>query len=283
METRHNRGLPLADGERELPPGSVSPLAGQVALVTGGSRGIGRAIALRLAREGPRHIVLGYALDHQAARRTVAEVEALGVEASAVAADLSRPELVRGMFATVEERCGRLDIFVSNAARASFLPVRQLTVRAWQRIVDLNTRAFLLGAQLAAEIMRRNGGGRIVALSSQGAATCLPGYAGLGAAKAAIESLARYLAVELAPLGINVNVVSGGFVDTESTRRLPDYERVKEQIAARTPGGRVGRPEDLAGIVWFLCSAEADWIRGQVLVADGGLSLVGQPLTGAPA
>jgi len=250
------------------------PLPGGIVLVTGGTRGIGRAISLRLARERPAHIVVAYCLDHEAARRAVADLQELGVEASAVATDVSKPELLDELFAGIRQRFGRLDVFVSNAARTAFRPALELGVRNWQRILELNAQAFLVGSQLAAGIMRHHGGGRIVGLSSLGAGSCIPGYAGLGAAKAALESLARYLAVELAPLGINVNVVSGGFVDTGAVQLGPDYERLKEEVAARTPAGRVGRPEDLAGVVAFLCSPEADWIRGQTLVADGGMSLV---------
>lgn len=248
-------------------------LTDQVILVTGGSRGIGRAIALRLAREDPAQIVIGYCLNHQAARQTVAEIEALGVRASAIAADVGRSELLQQLFGQVRQRCGRLDIFVSNAARTSFRPAMELDPRSWERIMDLNARAFLLGAQLAAPIMRENGGGRIIGISSLGSRFSAPGYAGLGAAKAAIESLTRYLAVELADWGINVNVVCGGLVDTPTMRLAPDYQRLTDYVLARTPARRLGRPEDLAGVVALLCSPESDWIRGQTLIADGGFSL----------
>ncbi len=247
-------------------------LEGRIVLVTGGSRGIGRAIALRLARERPAHVVVGYCLDHDAARQTVGDLAAAGVGASSVAADLGHAEQVDALFADLRRRFGRLDVFVSNAARATFRPVAELSAKAFRRTIDINAQAFLLGAQRAAELMA--GGGRIVAVSSLGAHACAPGYAALGAAKAAVETLARYLAVELAPRGINVNVVCGGLVDTPSVRRHPDYAALAADIAARTPAGRVGRPEDLAGIVAFLCGPEAEWIRGQTLVADGGFSLV---------
>jgi enoyl-[acyl-carrier protein] reductase III len=140
--------------------------------------------------------------------------------------------------------------------------------------MDINARAFLLGSQYAAELMEPAGGGRIIGVSSLGSRFALPDYTVLGAAKAAMESLARYLAVELAPAGINVNVVCGGFVDTPSMRLASDYDRLVEHVVGRTPAGRLATPEDLAGIVAFLCSAESDWIRGQTLVADGGYSIV---------
>jgi enoyl-[acyl-carrier protein] reductase III len=248
-------------------------LEGQVVLVTGGSRGIGHAIALRVAQERPAQIVIGYCSNHRAARATLKELEAQGVPACAISTDVGDPALLRDLFAQVEQRFGRLDVFVSNAARTSFRPAMELDPRTWQQIMGLNAGAFLLGSQLAAELMRRNGGGRIIGLSSLGSRFCAPAYAGLGAAKAAMESLMRYLALELAPWDINVNMVSGGFVDTDSMRLAPNFSQLAAGIVAHTPAGRVARPEDLAGVVAFLCSRDSDWVRGQVLVADGGYSL----------
>jgi NAD(P)-dependent dehydrogenase (short-subunit alcohol dehydrogenase family) len=139
--------------------------------------------------------------------------------------------------------------------------------------MDINARAFLLGSQLAAELMREGDGGRIIGISSLGSRFAVPDYSGLGAAKAIIETLARYLAVELAPWGINVNVVCGGFVDTASMRLAPDYRQLVEHLIETTPARRLAQPEDIAGVVGFLCSPDSDWIRGQTLVADGGYSL----------
>jgi enoyl-[acyl-carrier protein] reductase III len=246
-------------------------LEGRVALVTGGSRGIGRATVLRLASHRPAHIAIGYVLDHDAARRTVMDLEALGVSASAHCADVGSEDALRALFHTMRARHGQIDLFISNAARGSFGPLLEVTPRTWQRVVDLNARAFLLGSQLAAGLMPD--GGRILGISSLGGQFCLPNYGALGAAKAAIESLARYLAIELAPRRINVNVVCGGFVDTDSTRLHPSFAAMADEIAARTPVGRIATPEDLAGIIAFLCTTESDWIRGQTIVADGGFSL----------
>jgi enoyl-[acyl-carrier protein] reductase III len=244
-----------------------------VVLITGGTRGIGRAIALRLARARPKHIVLAYCLDHQAARSTVEEIKETGVSASVVVCDVGQEKMQREMFQRVEETWGRLDIFVANAARTAFQSAATLPTRSFRRTMELNAEAFLVGAQLAAAIMKKNGGGRIIALSSLGSRYFIPNYAALGAAKSAIENLARYFAFEMAPHGINVNVVCGGFIDTDSMKIHPDYKLISKEIAVRTPVGRLGRPEDLAGIVAFLCSSESDWIRGQTLVADGGFSL----------
>jgi enoyl-[acyl-carrier protein] reductase III len=153
-----------------------------------------------------------------------------------------------------------------------------MTMRTWQRIVDLNARAFLLGAQMAADLMPD--GGKIVGVSSLGSRYCAPGYGGLGAAKAMIETTARYLAVELAPRKINVNVVCGGLIDTDSSRMLPDFEAASQAIVARTPAGRMGTPDDIARVIAFLCSEESDWICGQTLVVDGGFSLSLGAVTG---
>lgn len=248
-------------------------LRNRTVLITGGTRGIGRATALRLAQEQPAHIVLVYALDHEAAAATVKEVQTQGVAVSAISADVSRETELQQVFETIKERHGRLDVFISNAARASFGPLTEISVRTWQRIADLNSRAFLLGSQHAARLMPE--GGRIIALSSLGSRECPPGYGALGTAKAAIECLVRYLAVELGPRNISVNAICGGFVETGGTRMLEQFDRVKEEVAARTPFGRIAQPEDIAAVVALLCRAEANWIQGQTIVADGGYSLRG--------
>ena len=246
-------------------------IAGKIVLVTGGSRGIGRAISLRLAEEQPAEIVIAYSLDHDSAASTVAELRDRGVSASAVVADVGQLDSLEAVFATIEQRHGRLDIFVSNAARASFRDATELTARTWTRVMDLNARAFLAGSQHAARLM--SGGGRIVALSSLGSRYFAPGYLALGAAKAAIETMVRYLAVELAPRGINVNAVCGGLIETETVQLHPDYAQLRAHVLEKTPAGRIGQPRDLAEIVAFLCSEQSEWIRGQTIVADGGFTL----------
>jgi len=253
-------------------------LDGQIVAITGGSRGIGRAIALRIARDRPKHIVIGYASNYTAARETVFAIKELGVPASMVCVDVGREDLLRSLFDLVRDEFQRLDVFISNAARTTFRPTMALNSRNWQKVMDINARAFMLGSQMAAELMRENGGGRIIGISSLGSRFYIPEYASLGAAKAVIETLARYLAVELAPWNVNVNVVSGGFVNTETMRRAPNFDELVRHVVSRTPAGRVATPEDLAGVVAFLCSPESDWIRGQTLIADGGYSLVLSPL-----
>ena len=165
--------------EAAKPEGSTSE---SVVLITGGTRGIGRAIALRLARATPRHIVLAYCLDHQAARNTLEEIKGMGVSASVMVCDVGQEKLQREMFQQVEETWGRLDVFVANAARTAFQSAETLPTRSFRRTMELNAEAFLVGAQLAAAIMKKNGGGRIIALSSLGSRYFIPNYAALGAA-----------------------------------------------------------------------------------------------------
>jgi enoyl-[acyl-carrier protein] reductase III len=250
-----------------------APWEDRVVLVTGGTRGIGRAIALRLAKERPKHIRLVYCMNHDAARKTLAEIEGMGVSASLVVCEVSDPDMQKEMFRKLQDEYGRVDVFVANAARTTFRSAIEMDLRSWRRTMQLNADAFLTGSQLASAIMKTHGGGRIIGLSSLGSRYYTPSYAALGAAKAVIENLARYLAVELAPFEIAVNVVCGGFIDTESMKMIPRYKELTEVIVSRTPAARLGQPEDLAGVVAFLCSSDADWVRGQTIVADGGFSL----------
>jgi enoyl-[acyl-carrier protein] reductase III len=244
---------------------------GRVAVVTGAGRGVGRAVALRLAEAGS-HVVVNYYLNREAAETTAAEVQARGVRAHIVQADMKDPAQIRALFDEVGAVYGRLDILVSNAASGVFRDAGALTAKHWDWMMDTHPRAFLLCTQAALPLMRGQRG-RIVAVSSIGSQRTIPNYAGMGAAKAALESLTRYLAVECAPLGVAVNAVSGGAVATTSWTEMPEAEAALADIARRTPAGRVATPEDIAAAVLFLCSPDADMIRGQVLVVDGGYSL----------
>jgi enoyl-[acyl-carrier protein] reductase III len=246
-------------------------LEGQVAVVTGASRGIGRAIAVRLAVAGA-DVVINYYLNREEAEKTAAEVAAHGVRAHVVQADMKDPGQISALFAEVRTRFGGLDILVSNAASGVFRPVGELTVKHWDWMMNTHPRAFLLCSQAAAPLMRGRRG-RIVAVSSIGSQRAIPQYAGMGASKGALEALTRYLAVEYGPLGISVNAVSGGAVATESWQQLAEVKRVIDEIERKTPAGRICRPEDIAEAALFLCSPQAEMIRGQVLVVDGGYTL----------
>ena len=176
------------------------------------------------------------------------------------------------MFASVKEAFGGLDCFVSNAVSGGIGPATRIGRFGWDLALNANARAFMLGAQEAAKLFPASGG-RIVAVSSIGSFTCLPGYAAVGASKAALEALVRYFAAELAPRGVNVNAVSGGPVDTAALDYFPDKEALIEEWKERTPARRLARPDEIAAVVVFLLSNDAAWIQGQTVVADGGITL----------
>ena len=245
----------------------------KVALITGGSRGIGRAIALKLAEDGVRQFVINYYNNREAADEVVDQLATRGAEAVIFRGDVGDLNYLNQMFDFVAEKFGHLDIFISNAAAGAFKAAMELSPKSWQRTLDINSRTFLIGSQRAAGLMPETGG-HIVGLTSLGSQRYIPGYTAIGVAKAAIEALTRYLAVELAPRQITVNAVSGGVVDTDSLKYFPNYEQLLDVTANRTPMGRIGKPEDIATVVAFLCSPGARWICGQTIIVDGGYSLL---------
>jgi enoyl-[acyl-carrier protein] reductase III len=246
---------------------------GRVALVTGGSRGIGRAIALELARRGA-DIAFNYLRSHEKAAATQREIEALGVRCLRVRAHLGDGSRIRELFARVEREFGRLDILVNNAASGVQRSATELEEKHWDWTMNINARAPWLCAVEASRLMSR--GGSIVNISSLGAQRVLPYYFSVGTSKAALEAITRYLAVELAPMGITVNAVSGGYVETGALDHFPNREEMMA-AGAQTPVGRMLVPEDIARVVAFLCTDEAQMIRGQVVVVDGGASLGSGP------
>lgn len=251
-----------------------SSLKGKTALVTGAGRGIGRAIALRLAQAGA-DVVINYHRNVAPAEETAAMVRNLGCRALVLLANLSKPEHIDALFDSIGETFGGLDIFVSNAASGFNHPAMQQKVTGWDWTMNVNARAFLLAAQRAVPLMEKRGGGQIVAISSPGSTRVMPDYVAVGASKAALESLTRYLAVELAPLNIVVNAVAPGLVLTDALKHFAvlDDPLVIERAIATTPAGRVVTPEDVAELVAFLCSPAAFMIRGQTIVIDGGYTL----------
>jgi len=249
------------------------PLYNKVALVTGASRGIGRAIALRLADMGA-DIVVNYVRNEEAAQSTVEELARAGVKAFPYRANVGDPKALDELVAASIKEFGRIDLLVHNAALGAFKPVHKLKLNHWQLSMDVNAQAFLILAQKLYPIMEKHGGGTMIALSSLGSHRFIPDYGAIGISKAALENLVKYLAVELAPKGIRVNCVSGGLVDTDAIRSFPRYEEFKAEALKRTPAGRIAEPDDLARVVAFLASPESSWIYGQTIIADGGLSLI---------
>jgi enoyl-[acyl-carrier protein] reductase III len=242
--------------------------------VSGGSRGIGRAIALRLARHGaalgePVRVGIGYFRSDSAAEQTAKDLRALGAEPTLVRGNIGSDRVLEEVAAL-----GPLDVLVHNAASGVSVPALEATEKHWDWTMNTNARALLQLAQVAAPQMPD--GSSIVAISSLGAQRVLDNYTLVGTSKAALEALVRYLAVELAPR-IRVNAVSGGVVDTDALEHFPNREEMLAAGAAN-PVGRMVTPEDIAAAVAFLCSREADMVRGQTLVVDGGFSLlVGGP------
>ena len=234
-------------------------------LVTGGTRGIGRAIALRFARAGADRIALGYMRNDRAADEAAAELRALGAEITLVRGNITSSRVLEDV-----RELGRLDVLVHNAATGVIRPALETEDKHWDWTMNANARALLQLARIAAPQMEP--GASIVAISSLGAQRVLENYTLVGTSKAALESLVRYLAVELAPRGVRVNAVSGGVVDTGALEHFPNREAMLASGAAN-PVGRLVAPDDIAGAVAFLCSPDAAMICGQTIVVDGGFSL----------
>ena len=245
---------------------------GKKVLVTGGSRGIGRAIVLAFADSGA-DVMINYVQNEDAANEVQTLAAAKGVQAYTFRANMGRPQAIKALFAEVKARFGTLDIVVHNAALGAFEPVEELSVFHWNVSLDTNARALLLCSQEATPLMEGRRG-KIIGISSLGSHRYIPAYGAIGVSKAALETLIRYLAVELAPRGIQVNGVSGGLVDTDALRLHPQYGVLMQEGVGRTPAGRVGTPEDIANVVLFLASEQASWIYGQTIIADGGLDLL---------
>ena len=250
----------------------AGPLAGKVALVTGASRGIGRAIARKLASAGCA-IAVNYYNSAEEAQSLCAEIQAMGPRAVAIQGSVGIPDSVDEMFVELRKHFDHLDILVSNAASGVLKPALEMTLKHWRWCLETNALALDLLAQRAVPMMPP--GSRMIALSSLGASRAMPGYGFIGASKAALESLVRTLAQELGPRQIRVNTVSAGVVDTDALRYFPNREELLANFAHRTPAGPKLTPEDVAGAVYLLCLPEANMITGHTLVVDGGFAISG--------
>lgn len=233
-------------------------------LVTGGSRGIGRAIALRFARDGAKRVAIGYLRNDSAAEQTAAELRDAGAEPVLVRGNVTSERVLAEVGAL-----GPLDVLVHNAATGVVRRALETEDRHWDWTMSANARALLSLARVAAPQMP--GGSSIIGISSLGSERVLENYTLIGASKAALEALVRYLAVELAPR-IRVNAVSAGVVETGALEHFPNRDEML-RVGAANPAGRLVSPEDVAGAVAFLCSPDAEMVRGHVLVVDGGFSL----------
>ncbi len=234
-------------------------------LITGASRGIGRAVAARLARPGGR-VVVNYLQNRAAAEETAALVRAAGAEALLMQGDVRNVDDLKALAGALDS----VDVLVHNAAVGALKPFDKMRLSHWDLTLESSLRPFWMLTKLAPLA----DGASVIGISSMGSQRFIPGYAAMGAAKGGLEALTRQLAVELSPRRIRVNTVCGGLIETDSLRYLPEGAKMLEFAEQFTPLGRVGRPDDIARAVALLVNEDAAWITGQVLVADGGLSLL---------
>ena len=248
------------------------PLAGKIAFVTGATRGIGRAIALKLARAGC-DVAFVYHNSHDEAESLSRDIRGLGRQALAIQADVSDPGSIAEAFAVFRQQFDHVDFVVSNAAIGVLKPALELTLKHWRRCLETNALALNFLAQQAVPLMPA--GGSIIGISSLGASRAIPHYAFIGASKAALESLARSLAQELGSRRIRVNVVNAGLVDTDALKFFPNREQLLAEYARRTPLGPTLTTEQVADAVYLLCLPESAMITGHTLVVDGGYCISG--------
>lgn len=251
----------------------MQSLQGKTAVITGSGRGIGKGIALALAAQGC-NIAINFFRRRQDAEQTAREIEALGVATAIIKANVGDEEEVRRLVDESAKQLGGVDIFVGNAASGVQRPATEITAKAWDWTLNINARSILFGAQAAIPYMMKKGWGRIITVSSIGSRRVLPEYSVVGVSKAAIETLTRYLAIELAPKGIIANCISPGVVLTEALEHFPSKEEIIHAAQSATPVGRLVTPEDVGALAVWLCSDAASMIVGQTIEIDGGHSLL---------
>jgi enoyl-[acyl-carrier protein] reductase III len=249
-------------------------LTGRVALITGGSRGIGRACALRLAEAGA-DVIVNYVSAKGAAEEVAEQIELMGRRVAVVKADVSERDDVFSMIEFVQESFGQLDIVVSNAATGGFRPLISTTDRNFEAAMNTNVRALLYLVQASLQMLKESAGrAKVVAISSHGSHLALPMYGTIGTSKAALESLVRHMALELGNFGISFNIVKSGLVETDSTRRIPNAD---DMFRGRTMKSMVGdrylQPADVADAVLFLASPLSDMVQGETVTVDAGAAV----------
>jgi len=255
----------------------MSDMRGKTAVVTGATKGIGKAIVEKFASEGV-NVAFTYNSNKDVANEIAQELtDKYGIKAKAYPLNILELDEFKPLFLEIDKDFDRVDFFISNAmiygrpvvgGYGKFMKLRP--TKGLQNIYTATVGAFVRGSQEAATRMQKVGGGAIVTMSSTGNLIYIDNYAGHGTNKAAVEAMSRYAAVELGEMGIRVNAVSGGPIDTDALKAFTNYEEVKAETIKRSALDRMGLPEDIAGAVYFLCTPEASWVTGQTLVVDGG-------------
>ena len=243
-------------------------LSGKVAIITGGGRGIGRAVALKLANCGAKVVLAARTAEQLAG--VVEEIKAGGGEAVAQPTDLMLSEQISALVEAAMNAFGRIDILINNAARSFMRPLMDLREDGWDKIFGVNCKAVFLLSRAAAKIMAEKGGGRIVNISTVGAVRGGAGMAVYHTSKAALNMLTKCMAVEWAPLNINVNAVGPGLTKTAFSQPLWENPEIEKMISAKIPKGRLANPEDIVGAVLFLCAEDSAYITGETIYVDGG-------------
>ena len=245
-------------------------------VISGGTRGIGRAIVEEFAKNGV-DIAFTYNSNSDLASEIISDLtEKYGGKYKAYQLDILETNSYKELFKKIDEDFNRIDYFISNAIISGrsvvggFAPFMRLKPKGLLNIYTATVVSFIVGAQEAVKRMEKNGGGSIISLSSTGNLVYTPNYTGHGNSKAAVETVVKYAAHELWEKGIRVNAVSGGPIDTDALKKFPNYDEVKDEVVKRSPLSRMGMPEDLAGICYFLTTEQASWITGQTFIVDGG-------------
>ena len=251
-------------------------MKGKTLVISGGTRGIGKAIVYEFAKEGV-NVAFTYNSNEELALEQVKDLEQnYGIKAKAYSLNILEPETYKDLFLEIDKEFDRVDFFISNAIISGrpvvggYTKFMKLKPKGINNIFTATVNAFVVGAQEAAKRMEKVGGGSIVSLSSTGNLVYIENYAGHGTSEAAVEAMVRYAAAELGAMGIRVNAVSGGPIETDALRAFTNYEEVRDVTAKLSPLGRMGQPQDLAGACLFLCSDKASWITGHTLIIDGG-------------